>query len=310
MTHLERPSAVAIGNFDGMHLGHQAILRNIKDQAKAKNWASVVILFEPHPKEYFVPNHSPPRLMRLTDKLLFLAEFGIDVVICLKFNEKLANLTATHFLEKILIDRLKVAYLSVGEDFRFGRQRQGSVQFLRQAGLVNKFEVVTQSAICLEPNPDPALNPALNLTRISSTDIRACINQGKLDAARAMLGHPLWLAGRVVRGEQRGRELGFPTANIRLNQKMAYSGVFAVQSQVNGKWLKGVANIGSRPTVDNSQGKARFLEVYFFEFMGDLYTQRLQIELLQKIREEIRFESIEALKAQIAADVQMAKKMI
>ena len=150
MTHIERPSAVAIGNFDGMHLGHQAILKNIKDQAAKHNWSSVVILFEPHPKEYFVPNSSPPRLMRLTDKLLFLAEFGIDLVICLKFDSKLADLSATHFVEKILIDRLKVSYLSVGEDFHFGRGRQGNVSFLRQTGLLNKFEVVTQSTIFID----------------------------------------------------------------------------------------------------------------------------------------------------------------
>jgi riboflavin kinase/FMN adenylyltransferase len=299
MTHIERPSAVAIGNFDGMHLGHQAILKNIKDQAAKHNWSSVVILFEPHPKEYFVPNSSPPRLMRLTDKLLFLAEFGIDLVICLKFDSKLADLSATHFVEKILIDRLKVSYLSVGEDFHFGRGRQGNVSFLRQTGLLNKFEVVTQSTIFIDETE----------TRISSTEIRACINQGKLAEARELLGHPLLLSGRVVHGERRGREMGFPTANISLNRQMAYSGVFAVTTNIDGKIFKGVANIGTRPTIHPS-GKNRFLEIYFFDFYGDLYGKRLQVELVQKIRDEVRFESLEKLKAQILDDVQSAKKLL
>jgi riboflavin kinase/FMN adenylyltransferase len=166
--------------------------------------------------------------------------------------------------------------------------------------------VVTQQAICADSESAQGPSPI----RISSTDIRACINQGKFDEAKALLGHPLCLSGRVIRGDQRGRELGFPTANIRLNHKMAYSGVFAVQARVNDHLLKGVANIGSRPTVDNSQGKARFLEIYFFDFRGDLYGQRLHVELLQKIREEVRFDSLEALKAQIAQDVQAAKTIL
>jgi riboflavin kinase / FMN adenylyltransferase len=298
MPHLEKPSAVAIGNFDGMHLGHQRILKNIKDQAAAHGWSSVVILFEPHPKEYFVPNLAPPRLMRLTDKLLFLAEFGIDLVICLKFDEKLADLSATHFVEKILISQLKISYLSVGEDFRFGRGRQGSVGFLKQTGLINKFQVVTQENICIDSSD----------TRISSTEIRAFINQGKLAESRTLLGHPIALTGRVIPGEKRGRELGFPTANIRLNRQMAYEGVFAAQASFEGKILKGIANIGTRPTFH--QTKNRFLEVYLFDFYGDLYGKRLQIELIHKIRDEMRFESLEKLKTQIAEDILAAKKIL
>jgi riboflavin kinase/FMN adenylyltransferase len=300
LTQLEKPSAVAIGNFDGMHLGHQAILKSIQEKAQSKGWKSVVILFEPHPKEYFVPNLPPSRLMRLTDKLVFLSGLGIDTVICLKFDEKLANLSATHFIEKILIDRLKVGYLSVGEDFRFGRGRQGNVQLLRQTGLVNHFEVVTQTNVGLSESEN----------RISSTQIRACINQGKLDEAKTLLGHPIRLVGRVTRGDQRGRTLGFPTANIRLNQKMAYTGVFTVQTTIDGQVFSGVANIGSRPTVDNTAGKTRYLEVHLFDFYGDIYGKRLSVELIDKLREETKFNSIEALKKQIAEDIKMAKRQL
>ncbi len=300
LTRLNTPSALAIGNFDGMHLGHQAILRNIQHKAKEKGWISVVILFEPHPKEYFVPTLSPPRLMRLTDKLLFLAELGIDRVICLKFDEIMANLSATHFLEKILISHLRVGYLSVGEDFRFGRQRQGDVQFLRKAAEVNGFEVVTQSNIVLKDSE----------SRISSTQIRSYINQGKLAEARTLLGHSISLAGRVIRCRQRGRDLGFPTANIRLHQKMAYSGVYAVEVWIDGEKKAGVANIGTRPTLNHPQGEARYLEAYIFDFYGDLYGKRIQVDLVEKLREETKFDSLEALKAQIAEDVIWAKKKL
>jgi len=176
-------------------------------------------------------------------------------------------------------------------------QRKGNVQFRRQAGIVNHFELVTQTAVIAEHGE----------TRISSTEIRALINQSKLEEARKLLGHPITLSGRVVRGSMRGRSLGFPTANISLRRHMAYSGVFAVRVKLGEETYPGVANIGTRPTVN---GHSRFLETFLFDFSGNLYGQRLCVELFAKIREEVRFESLDALRAQIEKDILEAKKLL
>lgn len=292
---LDKPSAVAIGSFDGMHLGHQAILNLIKKEAKAKGLLSVVILFEPQPKEYFAPKMAPPRIMRLEDKLLFLADFGIDVVVCLRFDEHLANLSATRFVEEVLINQLKIQYLTVGQDFRFGAKRQGNITLLKQAALVNGFELNTQDDV------------ETNSIRISSTQIRSLINQGDIKQAAKLLGHPLLVSGRITHGQKRGRQIGFPTINIKLKRKMAFDGVFAVKVQGLDKVYEGVANIGVRPTVD---GQRYFLETFIFDFDGDIYGRRVSIKLIAKIRDEMMFDSVVELRSQIEHDTAEAKRIL
>ena len=291
----DRRTAVTIGSFDGMHRGHQAILNHLKARAAKDNLQSVVILFEPQPKEYFSPILTPPRIMRLEDKLLYLAQEGIDAVVCLRFNEHLASLSATHFVEEVLINRLNLAYLVIGEDFHFGSKRLGDVEFLRRIGAVNHFEV------------DVADHLMEGSERVSSTLVRQALNQGDYSQARELLGHPIFLSGRVIRGNHRGRELGFPTLNIRLNRTMALKGVSAVKTYWDGQIYNGVANIGCRPTFGCSP---QFLEVHLFDFHKDLYGQRVHVEFIQKVRDEMRFDSMPLLQAQIQKDIEVAKGML
>ncbi|MCI0507347.1 MAG: bifunctional riboflavin kinase/FAD synthetase [Gammaproteobacteria bacterium] len=287
-----------IGNFDGVHLGHQAVIRQVMGKARELKLPVVVITFEPQPQEYFRPDDVPSRLTRLREKLDVFKDLQVDRVLCLRFDRHLANLTADQFVQQILVDGLGVKYLVVGDDFKFGKDRSGDFAYLQSAAPELGFEV----------SDTGSLNFAGG--RVSSTRIRIALESGDLLLAKQMLGRDYGMCGRVAHGDKRGRTIGFPTANIYLHRKScALYGVYCVQlhskhPQIGGRVLNGVANVGQRPTVG---GARTLLEVHLFDFDGDIYGAHIQVAFMQKIRDEKRFESFDALKAQIARDVAQAK---
>lgn len=282
-----------IGNFDGVHLGHQAVLGELADKGAQLGLPTVVITFEPQPREYFSPETSPPRLTRFREKMKVLQRFSVDRVLCLPFNRRLASLTAQQFVQKVLLDGLGVRFLVIGDDFRFGADRQGDFDMLKQVGKEHGFDVVSMHTF------------ALMKQRVSSTRIREALGDGDMELAEQLLGRPYRMCGRVVHGDKRGRSIGFPTANIRMHRIHApVDGVYAVEMfGIEGEPVRGVANIGKRPTVD---GTRALLEVHLFDFSGDIYNRHVQVDFLHRIREERKFESFDALKLQIEKDREAA----
>lgn len=284
--------AVTIGNFDGLHIGHQAILNTLKMQAKARGLSPLVLSFEPHPVEFFQKNNTPPRLTQFREKACLLKDAGIDFFVCLPFEKKLSTLSATQFIQNILKDLLNTKYLLIGDDFRFGHQRQGDVDLLKKLGGQHGFSTEIAPTVLMDSR------------RVSSTWVRETLIQGDFDTTQKLLGRNYAMMGRVIKGDARGRLLGFRTANIRLNRMTpALLGVFVVKVFWGKKTVWGVANLGTRPTVD---GLKTLLEVHLFQFDQDLYGERLTVEFLHKIRDEQRFNSIEALQNQILQDVKTA----
>ncbi len=283
-----------IGNFDGVHLGHQAVLGQLAEKAEEFGLPTTVITFEPQPQEYFAPDNAVPRLTRLREKLLALRRFSVDRVLCLSFNRKLAQMSAEAFIEDILVNGLGIRYLVVGDDFRFGAGRRGDFAMLQAAGEMHGFQVANMHTFILDE------------ARVSSTRIREALARGAMEQAEQLLGRPYRMCGRVAHGDKRGRTIGFPTANIRLHRKASpISGVFAVELfGVDGEPWRGVANVGVRPTVE---GLRPLLEVHLFGFNGDLYGRHVYVDFLHKLREERRFDSFEALKQQILIDAQQAR---
>jgi riboflavin kinase/FMN adenylyltransferase len=285
---------LTIGNFDGVHYGHQAVLGQLAEKAAELNVPSVVMLFEPQPQEYFAPASAPPRLTRFREKMLTLRRYSVDRVVCLHFNEAMATMPPERFVEDILVEKLGVRYLVVGDDFRFGYQRQGDFTMLQAAGQRHGFQVVNMHTLRIDQ------------LRVSSTLIRKALGAGDLQAAENMLGRPYSMSGRVAHGEKRGQQLGFPTANIYLHRNVApLQGVFAVEVfGLEGEPVQGVANLGTRPTVD---GTRCLLEVHLFDFNQDIYGAYVRVNFLYKLREEKRFASFDELKQQIAYDAHAAK---
>ena len=288
--------ALTIGNFDGVHLGHQAILRHLRTKADELHLPMVVMLFEPQPREYFCAENAPARLMRLRDKLRYLKQAGVDMVIVAKFDRTFANLPAQQFIEDCLVRKLNVKFLSIGDDFKFGAKRQGNFALLQQAGEKFGFIVEDNRSFCLDE------------LRISSTAIREALANDDLTLAEKLLGRPYRILGRVIHGNELGRTIGFPTANIRLHRQVnPVKGVDAVKVRLKSSaFFNGVANIGTRPTIN---GVNQLLEAHLFDFQGDLYGQWLDIELCHKIRNEMKFPSFDDLKAQITKDVETAKNV-
>lgn len=293
--------ALTIGNFDGVHLGHQAVLRHLREKANSLNLPMVVMLFEPQPREYFQGERAPARLMRLRDKLHYLNEAGVDFVICIKFDRAFAALTAEEFIREWLVRRLNVSFLSIGDDFRFGADRKGDFALLQQAGAQFGFTVEDNSTFYLREQ------------RISSTAIRTALAEDNLALAESLLGRPYRIFGKVVHGKKLGRTIGFPTANIRLQRQVnPVKGVYAVKVQCEanvrdkkcGRIFEGIANIGQRPTVD---GVKQLLEVHLFDFNSNLYGKTISVEFCKKIRDEVKFPSVDALKAQIRRDALAAR---
>lgn len=291
-----RGCVATIGNFDGVHLGHQAVLGQLAEKAEEFGLPAVVITFEPQPQEYFTHGDIPPRLTRLREKYRALRRFAVDRVLVLQFNHKLAELSADEFVQQVLLDGLGIRYLVVGDDFCFGKGRGGNFASLQQAGAEHGFDVVNMHTF------------SQGSERVSSTRIREALQVGDLDSAEQMLGRSYRMSGRVAHGNKLGRTIGFPTANIFLHRKKTpVDGVFAVEMfGIEGEPVTGVANVGTRPTVDES-GTRSLLEVHLFDFDGDIYGQHVHVDFLHRIREERRFESFDALKAQILNDADEAR---
>lgn len=288
-------SVATIGNFDGVHLGHQAVLGQLAEKGAALCLPTVVVTFEPQPREYFAPEAAPPRLTRFREKAEAMQRFSVDRLLVLPFNRKLAELSAEDFIRRVLVEGLGIRYLVVGDDFRFGAAREGDFAMLQQAGRRHGFEVVNMHTF------------SLGGQRVSSTRIREALKAGDLDTAEQLLGRPYRMCGRVVHGDKRGRSIGFPTANIKMHRMVApVDGVFAVEMfGVPGEPVPGVANVGKRPTVD---GTRSLLEVHLFDFSGDIYGRHVQVDFKRRIRPEKRFDSFEALKAQIEKDAAEARE--
>lgn len=284
-----------IGNFDGVHLGHQHVLAQLAEKAKKLNCVSTVITFEPQPLEYFAPQSAPARLMRLREKVMSLRQHAVKRILFLSFNKALANMPYQEFIERVLVNGLGVRYLVVGDDFRFGKNREGNFQHLVDAGKKHHFDVVSM----------PTLN--VDGERVSSTRIRAALESGRFTDVQLLLGHEYKMAGRVAHGAKLGRELGFPTANIHIHRKVTpLHGIYVVTvTGLNNRVVEGVASIGTRPVVN---GKKVILEVFLFNFNESIYGEQLEVSFLKKLREELPFDSLELLKEQIAIDVKQAKQ--
>jgi len=290
-----RPGCVAtIGSFDGVHRGHRVILEQVKKRASAMNLPSVVMIFEPQPNEYFSGEQAPARLMLLRDKVMALRDEGVDRVLCLSFNQRLRSMTEDVFIHEVLVSALKVKHLVVGDDFRFGRDRKGDFALLKSVSADKGFAL--EQTLTVEHNAE----------RISSTRIRGLLQKQEFALAEELLGRPYSIHGKVVYGQQLGRTLGFPTANVRLNRyRSPLSGVFAVEVILDGQRLKGVANIGIRPTI---AGLIKpILEVHLLDFDQMIYGKRISVRPLKKLREEKKFSSLDELTKNIARDVEEAK---
>ncbi len=285
---------LTIGNFDGVHRGHQALLKGLCAEGRQRQLPVVVMIFEPQPLELFAGEKSPARLTRLREKLNYLANSDVDYVLCVRFDRRFAALTAQQFVRELLVDRLGVKLLAVGDDFRFGAGRQGDFLLLQKAGAEYGFEVTSARTYCHDGE------------RISSTSVRQALQHDDLARAQALLGHPFVISGRVVHGDELGRTIGFPTANLPLRRQVSpIKGVFAVEVLgLTEQPIPGVANIGTRPTVS---GVRQQLEVHLLDVSMDLYGRHIDVVLRHKIRSEQRFASLDALKAQIADDVVTAR---
>jgi len=280
-----------IGNFDGVHLGHQAVLGQLVEKGQALGLPTTVIVFEPQPMEVFNPGSVPPRLTRLREKLQALKRYSVDRVLCINFNEHFAQLSADDFIQRLLVDGLGARYLVVGDDFRFGKGRSGNFAKLEQAGNDKGFQVVTMRTFAVDGE------------RVSSTRVRVALEQGNLEQAEKLLGRPYRMCGRVAHGDKIGRTLGIPTANIFLHRKRSpLHGIFVVEVfGLEREPVWGAASIGSRPTVG---GTRTLLEIHLLDFDEQIYGKHLQINFLHKIRDEEKYDTMDVLKARIEKDIE------
>lgn len=289
-----RGCVATVGNFDGVHLGHQAVLGQLTEKADDLDLPLVVVTFEPQPQEYFRPDKSPPRLTRFREKVQILRRYAVDRVMVLRFDAAFSRQAPDEFIQRLLVDGLGVRYLVIGDDFRFGKNREGDFARLQSAGTEHGFEVVNMHTFILDGE------------RVSSTRVRAALAAGQLNEAEKLLGRIYRMSGRVAHGDKRGRSIGFPTANIHLHRNaIPLKGVYVVELYgIAGEPLPGVANLGTRPTVD---GMRTLLEVHLFDFDRDIYGAHVHVNFLHKLRDEQRFEDFEALKKQIQQDVLQAR---
>jgi len=290
-----RPCAVTIGNFDGVHRGHQSLLHELQQAAQMRGLQTAVVPFEPHPREFFTPQQAPVRLTSLREKLELFRAAGIDRVHVCRFNAMFARKTADEFIHA-LHDDLHAKYVLIGDDFRFGSGRSGDFALMRQIGAQRGFEVAAVHSVLHDS------------VRISSTAIRAALVAGKLDVARDYLGRPYSISGRVVHGDGMGRKIGFPTANVQMKHNLPpLTGIYVVEAHSDGIGvLQGVASLGVRPTVHHDA--RHVLEVHLFEFAQQIYGKHLRVEFLHKLRDEEKYPNLEALTQQIARDVNNAKQ--
>jgi len=286
---------LTIGNFDGVHRGHRAMLQRLVEKSRELKLACSVLTFEPHPREYFAPASAPARLSRLREKLELIAEAGIQRTHVLRFGAQLAALAADRFVEEVLVRGLGVRWLLVGRDFRYGAKRAGDFAALQRAAAGGGFEVEAMGDVVDAGK------------RISSSGVRAALAAGDLAGAARLLGRDYSMSGRVAHGEKLGRTLGFPTANIVLRRRPPLAGIFAVAAELEetGVALRGVASVGRRPTV--KENAPPLLEVHLFDWHGDLYGRHLKVKFLHRLRDEQKYDGLEALRSAIAQDVAQAK---
>lgn len=292
-----RGCVVAIGNFDGLHLGHQAILDVLRNCSRKQGLPAAVLTFEPQPREYFAPEAAPARLMRLRDKAVKLAALGIDELRVLRFDAALSQWDGMTFIERVLLRAMGAKQVVIGEGFRFGRGRGGDASLLREAGAARGYGVAVVPPLLIGGQ------------RASSTRLREALSCGRLVEARQLLGRDYRMSGRVVPGARLGRRLGFPTANIRLQRrKSPLAGIFAVR--VSGLALErrpGVASVGTRPAVG---GKEWLLEVHLFDFDADLYRQRLDVDFVARLRDEVAYDNLDAMTEQMHRDAARARELL
>lgn len=279
--------ALTIGNFDGVHRGHRALIDRVTARAREAKLTSCILTFEPHPREFFAADAAPARLTRLRDKLELMAQAGVDRVHVARFDAKFAALPAERFIEEVLVRGLAVQWLLVGRDFRFGARRAGSLATLQNRGFA------------LETMPDVLFDGK----RVSSSAVRGALAAGNLAEGERLLGHPYTISGRVAHGAKLGKNLGFPTANIVLRRPPPIAGIFVVEVD---RYGRGVASVGRRPTVNPVA--IPLLEVHLFDHHGDLYGEHLRVRFLKKLRDEEKYDGLPALQAAIARDARQAKE--
>jgi riboflavin kinase/FMN adenylyltransferase len=286
---------LTIGNFDGVHTGHDVVINKLAEKGKLLNLPVVVMVFEPQPLEFFLKGNAPARLTRLREKIGHLNQLSVDDLLMVNFNQQFADLDPEYFIKEILVNRLNVKYLVVGDDFHFGKSRRGNFALLQEAGKQFDFQVTDTASYLVKGH------------RVSSTQIRDALSNGDLVKAKQMLGRDYSICGKVIHGNQLGREIGFPTANIQMLRKnTAIEGVFAVtMTGLNGVEAYGVANVGTRPTVNG--GTKVILETHLFDFDQDIYGKQVEVHFKHKIRSEMCFESLDNLKRQIQVDTAQAK---
>jgi riboflavin kinase/FMN adenylyltransferase len=284
-------TVLTIGNFDGVHRGHRALLAQLTAKAQSCALPATVLTFEPHPRELFAPDQAPARLSSLREKLELLAACGVERVHVCRFNRALAGLTAEQFIAQILVRGLSIRHLIVGDDFRFGKARSGDFALLQQAGVAHRFGVEAMATVDFDG------------LRVSSSSVREALAAGNLEHAAVLLGRSYVISGRVAHGDKIGRTLGFPTANVQLRRnRLPLTGVFAVTvSGLGAMPVRGAASLGVRPTV--AAGLKPVLEVHLLDFSGEIYGAHVSVNFLHKLRDEAKYDSLDALKAQIARDV-------
>lgn len=292
---IARASAVTVGNFDGVHLGHQAMLRQLVATARADRLIPCAITFEPHPREFFTPDNAPARLSSLRDKLAGLQRMGIEHVHICRFNQSLAQMSAMTFIEQILIRGLQMKYLLIGDDFRFGAGRAGDFALLQAQASAHDYQLDAMQSVTVDG------------CRVSSTAVRNALAAGQFDWVQRLLGAPYHMSGRVIHGEKLGRKLGFPTANLPIRHpNTPLSGIFVVQVRGLGILpLPAVASLGVRPTIETAPRP--LLEIHLLNFNDDLYGRILQVDFLAKLRNEEKYPNLTALTQQIQRDVASAQ---
>jgi riboflavin kinase/FMN adenylyltransferase len=290
-----QPVALTIGNFDGVHLGHQALLNELRAAGQARGLQTAVVIFEPHPREFFAPQQAPARLTSLREKLEFFAVLGVDRVHVCRFNERFAQMSAANFINA-LHEKLSAKFVLIGDDFRFGSGRGGDFALMEKIGAQLGFAVQSVRSVTHDG------------VRISSTAIRAALAVGQMRTAQRYLGRHYSISGRVEHGDGMGRKLGFPTANIQLKHNCPpLTGIFVVQAHAEGMGvLQGVSSLGVRPTLRHDAKPV--LEVHLFEFAQQIYNKHLRVEFLQKLRDEEKYPDVETLTRHIALDVENARK--
>jgi len=291
-----RGCVATIGNYDGLHLGHRKVLAQLKEQARRDRLPSLVMSFEPTPLEYFCGDDAPARLSTFREKAEQFSEIGIDRFFCVRFNWEIAEMSPEQFIKSLLVGGIDARHLVVGDDFRFGRDRSGNFDTLLAAGRSYGFEVVDTPSYSVDD------------LRVSSTVVRDALARGDLALAEKMLGRRYSMSGRVVRGDQLGRELGYPTANLRVGRRRTpLKGVYAVRVRGLGALRQGMASLGTRPTVE---GREMRLEVHIFDFDEDIYGRHLQVEFISRLRDEQRFDSVELMAEQLARDGRRAREIL